>query len=317
MGENIKQIPFNVDPGYTGIAIAYRNNNLIADKVMPRIPVNSPKFTYTEWGKGEHLTVPDTRVGRTSAPNRVDFSAAEKTDKVENFALDSPVPNEDIDAAKSNPNGYDPMKRAVVGTTDLIELGREVRVSGLTFDPNQYDADHKIALSGAQQWSDASSKPLDDLLNAIDAMLFRPNALVLGQSAWRHLRTNPQIVKSINKNDGGDGVVTKQAVAELLEIGEIIVGSSFVNIAKQGQTPSIVRCWGGHAALIYNDILADMAGSRMTWAATAQWGTRISGTVFDPNMGGDGGYLVRVMEKVKEKILARDLGYLFQNVVPA
>jgi hypothetical protein len=93
------------------------------------------------------------------------------------------------------------------------------------------------------------------------------------------------------------------------------VGQGFLNTAKKGQTPSLSRVWGKHAALIHRDGLADSRGNRTTFGFTAQWGERIAGTIRDPNVGMRGGTVVRVGESVAEVIAAPDLGYLFENAV--
>ena len=53
----------------------------------------------------------------------------------------------------------------------------------------------------------------------------------------------------------------------------------------------------------------------MTWGFTAQYGTRIGGKWEDKNVGLYGGVVVRVGERVVEQVVAKDVGYLLQNVI--
>src|SRR5487761_2712532 len=58
---------FPINPELTAIAIAFKNpeSQLIADLVLPRIPV-AKKFTYTVYDESQGFTVPDTKIGRRS-----------------------------------------------------------------------------------------------------------------------------------------------------------------------------------------------------------------------------------------------------------
>ncbi|KNE88004.1 hypothetical protein PSTG_18602, partial [Puccinia striiformis f. sp. tritici PST-78] len=108
--------------GGGAIAIAYRNTSMIADEVLPRVPVGKAEFKWWEYDLGQGFTVPNTNVGRTSQPNQVEFDAEEKTSSTNDYGLDAPVPQSDIDNAPAN---YDPLGRAAERTTDLILLDRE------------------------------------------------------------------------------------------------------------------------------------------------------------------------------------------------
>ncbi len=121
--------PFVVNPGLTAIAIAYKNATLIADDVLPRVPVDTPSFNYSLFNKMDSFTVPDTKVGRTSDVNQVDYSATQATASVEDQALDEVVPNRDKAIAQAYGNFIDPQAIATEQIADLLALGREVRAS--------------------------------------------------------------------------------------------------------------------------------------------------------------------------------------------
>lgn len=69
--------PFPVQPYLTAIAIAYRNPVLIADEVLPRVPVGVQDFKYLKHNLADGFTIPDTKVGRRGKPNEVEFQATE------------------------------------------------------------------------------------------------------------------------------------------------------------------------------------------------------------------------------------------------
>lgn len=310
--------PYPIQPDLTAIAIGYRNQNLIADQVLPRIPVGKKFFKYTTYPKGDAFTVPDTRIGRNSAPNEVEFSASEVTATTNDYGLALPIPEDDmllLEGGNSATSVYDPRARGTMLVTDLIELDREVRVSNMVFNTNSYAAANQTTLSGTSQWSDgANSNPIDAILAAKDSMIIMPNKLVIGQAAWTKLRQHPKVVNAIKGGYYGSGAMQRQAVAELLELEEIIVGQAYVNSAKPGQTVTTARTWGKHAALLYVNPAASPLGG-LTFGYSAQWKTREAVQWFDPQKGRAGVNYLKVTESVAELLTANDAGYFFQNCV--
>lgn len=148
----------------------------------------------------------------------------------------------------------------------------------------------------------------------MDVPLVRPNKLVIGQLAWTQLRMHPKLVQAIGHSAQTAGYASLQQIAELLELQEIIVGRSFYNTAKKGQTPVYARAWGKHCSLLHIDSLAAQLG-QPTFGWTAQWGTKIAGVIPEPKAGLRGGERVRSGESVKEVIVSQDAGYFFQNCV--
>lgn len=312
--------PFTVQPRLTQIAMAIKPVGLIADEVCPRIPVPAEKFIYTKMNTEEGFTIPDVRVGRTGQPNRVEFGGVDVTDSTEDFGLDDSVPNKDILNAEGT--NYDPLDAATDRTTILVRLAREQRVAALYFTLGNYPAAQRATLAGADQWSDPASDPLKAILDMFDTMLIRPNVGTFGRLTYSGLRRHPKIVAAV-LNSGGvaggaaaAGAVSKQALADLLELDEIHVGESFSNTAKKGQAPVYARLWGKHASFARIDkAVRDTRAALPTFGFTAQWGDVVAGTLEDNSIGLRGGQRVRVGEHVKELIAFPEVGCFFQNAV--
>lgn len=303
--------PFPVTPELTAISIAYRNAAFIADAVLPKVPVGLKAYRYRKYNLGDAFSIPDTKVGRTSRPNQVDFGFTEETGFCVDYGLDDPVPQDDINNAPSN---YNPLGAAIEFATNLIELDREVRVAKMVQDVANYAAGNHVVLSGTDKLSDPASDPIKIIMDAMDAMIVRPNVMVIGRLAWSALIRNATINKAVNKNVGDKGVARKQDIAELLELKDILVGESYVNSSKKGQNPSVSRVWGPHISLINRDVLSGPQRG-VTYGFTATFGTRVAGAKEDSNIGLRGGQMVRAGESVDEKICAPDMGYLIQDVV--
>ena len=304
--------PFPIDPELTAIAIAYQNRRMIADLVLPRVAVGKQEFKYWLQDLSEGFTVPDTKVGRKSQPNEVEFTATEQTSATVDHALDDPIPMADIMNA---PDNYNPVQRAVEGISNLIALGREVRVANLVFDAANYATANKATLSGTSQWSDfTNSDPAVAILESFDTMVMRPTEGVLGRAVATKLATHPKIVKAYHGNAGDSGVVPMGFLADLLELDALHVGEAFINTAKKGQSTTMAQAWGKHASFYHKDSMADTARGT-TFGYTAQFGDRIAGQEEDSDIGMRGGLRVRSGESVKELLTANDLGYMFVNAI--
>jgi hypothetical protein len=313
--------PFPIQQELTAIALAYRNEQFIADQVLPRTPVGSREFKWQQFSRDEMFTVPQTQVGRKGEPNEVQFSGTEVAGFVNDYGLDDVVPNDDISSA---PAGYDPIGRAVEGITELIQLDREIRTANLVFNQNTYPAANRTTLSGTSQWSDfANSDPYTAIMTAFDGMLMRPNVLVLGRAVWSRLRVHPRVTAALAPSSNGNSAstnangrpATTQALAELLEVDRIIVGQSWVNAAKPGQPASMQRVWGRHVAGLHINPAASIRGNAITFGMTAEWGSRVAGTLNEPKTGLRGAQRVRAGESVRELITASDTGFLWTNAV--
>jgi hypothetical protein len=316
-----QNFPFPIQPEYTAIALAYTNRAYIADEVSPRIKVGRREFKWNQYNRDEMFTVPSTLVGRKGVPNEVQFGSTEVSGFVKDYGLDDLVPNEDINNAAP---GYDPIGHAVEGLAELVALDREKRVADLYFNANTYPAANRITLSGTSQFSDyTNSDPYSAIMTARDGMLMPFNYGILGRLAWSKIRVHPKITAALAPSSTGNtgtsnangAPASVQAVAELLELDRLLIGESWINTAKPGQTPTLVRVWGKHMALFHNNPLASIRGNAITFGFTAEHGNRVSGSIPEPKVGLRGAQRVRVGESVNELICASDVGYFFQNVV--
>lgn len=307
--------PFPIQPVLTAVALAYRNPALIADAVLPRVPVGRAEFKYFKHDKDSMFTVPDTRIGRKSEANVVETGGTEVADFTQDYGLKDYVPVSDQRNAEGSP--YDPLERATEFITHLVELDREVRTASLVFAAAQYATANKATLSGTSQWSDyTNANPVDAILAAMDTMIMRPNIVVLGQAVWTKVRQHPRVVESVKSTGAGAnavGMISRQQFAELLEVQDVIVGQGWVNTAKKGATASYNRAWGKHCALLYRDQVASTEGT--TFGFTAEFNGKQVRTWFDQEVGAQGSDCVQLVDQVREVICANDLGYLFTNAV--
>ena len=313
---------FPVNPELTAIAIGWQNRDvdLIADMVLPRIHKGGKQFRYTRYSPNDAYTVPNTRVGRKGEPGQVEFGGTLLNGECIDWGLDDVLPNDEILAWEAMPKPpvggpVSPQAKSTSLLTGLIQLDREIRVANLVFNTASYAGGQTSTLSGTSQWSDyTNSNPLSAILTALDQPLMRPNTVVFGQQTWTGIRQHPKLVQAVYGTAQTGGVITREALANVLEVKQVLVGAGFVNTAKKGQTASFSRVWGKHCALLF--ISEDAANAdQPCYGFTAQFGTRIAGDIPAPTKGLRGATQIRVGESVAEVISAPEVGYFFQNAV--
>ncbi len=318
--------PFPVDPTLTAISIAYRNpaNALIYSRVLPRIEVMGETFKWSEFPLGEAFTVPELEVGRKGRPAQVEFNTTEKESSTKDYGLDDAIPNSDVaEAARARAekrSTFDPRAAAVEGLTNLIELGREVRAAAVVQDPNNYAATRRITLAGNDQFSDFdNSDPYEVIDEGFDkTLVYRPNTIAMGQAVWSKVKRHPKLIKAVKGGLTEDGAITKAQFADLFEVSpeNVLIGMAQVNLSRKGQAVALSRVWGKSMHLLYIDPSKQAANDAvMTWGFTAELGTRISGSIDDPDIGLEGGERIRVGERVRELVAAKDVGYAIFGAV--
>jgi hypothetical protein len=134
----------------------------------------------------------------------------------------------------------------------------------------------------------------------------------MGRAVWTVLSQHPKLT-AIAGATMGERRITRQGLADLLEVDEIIVGDGWINTAAKGKTPVKSRIWGKVVAGIYQGEAS--SASNGMWGYTAQFGTRIAGTIIDPNIGMFGGVKVRAGESVREVVTAKEFGFLISGAV--
>lgn len=319
--------PFPVSPTLSAIAIAYKNPslNLIYDKVLPKVAVPSEKFAWMEYPIEETMSLyQDAEVGRLGRVHQVTFSGNEQEDRVRDFGLEEPIPISDIDEARvQREKGilkFDPEAHGVESLTNLIQLGREVRAAAVVQDPSNYDVARRLALAGADKFSDFdNSDPFNVLNTAMTSpLVYRANTISMGQAVWEVLKRHPKMIKAVKGGLSEDGAINRQQLADLLEldVANVLIGVSMVNTAKKGQPVTLNRVWGNSIQFNYIDPnKLTSTDNVLTWGFTAELGGRISGSHDDPNIGLQGGRVIRVGERVKEVVCAKSLGYIVTNVI--
>jgi hypothetical protein len=301
--------PFNTNTRLLAIAMGFVNTGFIADMVAPRVTVPSEEFEWTEYETAELFNIPDTKVGRKSKTNEVEFTGKPRNGSVLDYGLSDIVPMKDINKAKDNP-AFDPEGVAAYGVAELVALSREKRVCDMVLSASSYN--HSAALTGADRFSDRDSDAVNIILDALEVPMVRPNTMTLGRRDWRNLRMNRSLLAKLTRRTDADGIATRQEILDLLELDTINVGEARHNTANKGQAMILSRLWDSAVAFQYIKPFAAL-NRDITHIMSAQYGSKVAFTkmVDQGDAGLRGAKRITVGEQLNEVLVSREAGYLF------
>lgn len=301
---------YTADATLTGISLAYRNTEYIADKVFKRVPVATENFKYKKYDKSLNLMLPDSTVGDVGKPNEVKFKHEKITASVRGDALVDYISQCDIEEAGAE--GENLFTTATEALTDTFLACREKRFADLLQDANSYNGNVKT-LTNSEKFTLANVDAFDIVDGVTDNVWFKPNVMVGSRRAINALRRNSYVVKAANRNSGDSGKATLQDLKDIFELNEIYVGNSWVNTSKRGQTDNFVNTWGNAIMLLYINPSA-VINHGLTFGLTAEKGKRKITKMFDGERGTDGVHCIKISERIGDVIVAPDCGYLIKNI---
>jgi len=315
----------HVDAILTNISVAYLQNqdNFIADKVFPVIPVDKKSdkfFTYTknDWFRDEA----QRRAGGTeSAGGGYGLSTGSYSADV--FAFHKDVDDQTLYNADAPLN---PLREATEFVTRRLMLRKEIQWNTDFFAGSVWNNDYD-GVSGTpstnevKQWSDyAASDPIDDIEDAKAGILsttgMEPNTLVLGYDVFRALKNHPDIVDRIKYTSSQ--TVTADMLGAMFDIPRVIISKAVKATNNEGGTAAYSFTSGKKALLCYvaptPGLLTPSAGYSFSW-------TGVSG-----GLGATVGTSQFRMESLKadrieaemafdNKVIASDLGWFWDSVV--
>jgi len=238
----------HVDAILSGVSIKYTNDELIADQVLPVVPVKKESDKYYRYTRNWKL--PQSKRAAGTEANEVDWNLDTDTYSCEEYAL------KDFIADRVRDNADNPLDMDVdttEGLTELIQLGREKRVSDIVFGAANYGS-QTFALTGASRWDDyAGSDPIGDVRTAKSVVHAAsgkmPNTMVIGYQAFLKLLDHPDVLERIKYTQ--KGLVTADLLAALFEVDKILVGKALYDTTQEGVAESLSYVWGKSVALLY------------------------------------------------------------------
>lgn len=301
--------PFIINPELTGIALAYMNDEYIADSILPRVPVTKTIFAYNKYPDNAFTQAVDARIGRKGEPKTLEIKKERKLAECEPFSLIVEVPEEDnVTAKDSGESDNDPMSTAALLATEALKLSREVRVADLLANDKIYGS-NVTTLTGSDSFVNKKSSILEVYKDVLNRMTKAPNYAVVSDLNALYLQTHPDflsIYKTVNEDDKGR--VPLDFVAQQLGLKKIYVGSAKVTKGKN----NLARVWGNDMVFFYQNPNA-RPEIGLTFGLTGEYKTMNVQTYFNGKKGSYGLNYVKPVEMIKELILAGSCGYLVKD----
>lgn len=247
-----------IDDYLSNMALDYKPHEMIADMIFPVVPVNRQSGYYSEFLRADMLRVPaNTKRAPGTEANKITRSVGSGTYYCDNYALKTGITAED----KANMTPINRQKLYNGRTQFLLNqlyLDWEVRVA------NQVTSGSNVGSYAAvsSEWSDTTnSNPLLNIWTAIDNVMdstgVAPNRLTFGQQAWREFRRNAN-VRSLILGSTGAGLVSRQQVANLFDVEQVLVGGAYKNTANEAQSESLAQVWGENVLVSYSPMSPSM-----------------------------------------------------------
>ena len=315
----------HVDAILTNISVAYLQNqdNFIADKVFPVIPVDKKSdkfFTYTknDWFRDEA----QRRAGGTESAGG-GYGLSTDSYSADVFAFHKDVDDQTLYNADAPLN---PLREATEFVTRRLALRKEIQWNSDFFAGSIWGNDYDgvagtPSTNEVKQWSDyAASDPIDDIEDAKAGILsttgMEANTLVLGYDVFRTLKNHPDIVDRIKYTSSQ--TVTADMLAAMFDVPRVIISKAVKATNNEGATAAYSFTSGKKALLCHvaptPGLLTPSAGYSFSW-------TGVSG-----GLGATVGTSQFRMESLKadrieaemafdNKVIASDLGWFWDSVV--
>lgn len=240
-----------IDPILSTHARGYRNSTAIYTALFPKVTIPNRAMRVIKFGK-EAFRIMNTARAPGADKKRIQYGYASDPVSLAQDALEGVVPVEHQEEAESVP-GIDLGAGAVNMVLDVIELGHEVQASGIARNAANYDANHKLTLTGSDRWADPNSDPKADI-DAAKEIIRRsigryPNTLGLGPNSGNALKNHPKIKEQF-KYTGRDSV-TVEMIAAYLDIKKVVIGEA-VYLPETSDDAALANdVWGNDAVLAY------------------------------------------------------------------
>lgn len=328
----------HVNRPLTNIAVAYMQDDsvFVADKVFPNIPVTKQSDAYFVYERGawNRDDMKDRAPGTESAGSSYDIDQNVYYARVK--ALHKDIPDQVADNT-DNPINND--RDATNFVTFKALINREVnfagrylkdgvwtfRVDGVAASPtakSEFDV-ADMAKNDVLKWTDAASTPIEDVSAAATGMQlrtgFRPNKMIISRPVFDVLKNHPDIIARMDRGQTtGPAQASRDTLAALFEVGEVLVMEGIFNAAQQGIAEANQFIAGKTALLVYAapapGLLVPSAGYTFSW--TGRYGNSDRGVrVKRFRIERLEVTRVEAQQAYDQRLIGADLGVFFKDII--
>lgn len=322
----------HVNTPLTNLSVMYLQDAMefAAVRTFPVVPVDKRSDVYYKYSKADFFRdqMQERAPGAEAAMAgyRLDNTA---TYRARVYALNKPI----ADQTRANADAVLNMDQdATYFLTQQALIRRENVFAAAAFTTGIWGTDMTGRSSGSGGsdathvllWDDPTSTPIEDIRKGKVTIKQNTgqnaNIITISEAVWQKLVDHPDIVDRVKygQTAPGPAIITKQAVAQVLELEEVIVMGSVSNTAAENQTASLAFIGGKSALLSHRTprpgLQTASAGYTFAWTGlfgAGAEGNRIKRYRWEKNAAD----FVEAEIAFDMNVVATDLGYFFSNVI--
>lgn len=229
----------------SNISVQYKNSDYIASDIWPSVRVQNDTDKYRIYARDFRL--PET-IRRDGAEARShDFAVSTASYYLQEHALKSLV----TDRAARNYDLASLQSDVTEDLTDALMLRKEKTVADL-FTSTNFSLN--VSLAATQQFSlnTTTSNPIPLFDTACTTVLansgFLPNKAIMERSVMLNQKNHTSVAERIKYVSAE---ITKNTLAALYDIPEIMIGVAQIDSSNEGATDSIGNVWGDNIGVMY------------------------------------------------------------------
>lgn len=307
----------HVDQVLQNLSVMYANQELIGDIVAPTVFTGGAlSGTYFTYDKDGRLSYPDD-----TAADRTDLAELNESRSTATYSLTGRGFKEFVDqlTIQNQDNVLDELMDAQENVLYALKFKKEQRTVTAFETSGNYGSTATIS-SGTSRWNNATTSgvytdgnPIGDVATGIDALWLGNGPVrkigVTSLAVFNVLRRHTQFIEAIKggANSANPANVTRQIIAELLGLDELVIGAARYCSSQEGQTSTYARMWGNSFAIIAK---SDTPSRRhASFAYTFQDAPTQSDQMWQLEKGMKGGFMCRSSHCDQLKVTSSLCGY--------
>lgn len=315
----------HVDAILTNISVAYlqRQENFIADKVFPVIPVDKKSDKYFVYTKNDWFRDEAQRRADATESAGSGYNLTTGTYNTDVWAFHKDVGDQTVANSDAPLN---PLREAAEFVTHRLLLRKELQFVSDFFTTGVWGTDVTGVASSPSsgqtvQWSNyTSSDPINDIEAAKSRILsqtgMEANTLVLGYEVFRQLKNHPDLVDRIKYTSSQ--TITTDMLAAMFDIPRVMVAKAVRATNNEGAADAYGFAYGKGAMLCHvastPGLLTPSAGYQFNWTGvSAGLGATIGTSSF--RMESLKATRVEAEMAFDNKVIGSDLGYFWNTIV--
>ncbi|MDB4311884.1 hypothetical protein N9937_00500 [bacterium] len=235
----------NINQLITGFARRYNNEEFLAERILPPVPVTKLIGKYARYDKDNLRTKNLKRLSgaRGRAPV-VDYGVDNATYSCEIYRLAGMVDSTENSQADAP---FQPEADTTANVQDLMSIAKEKDMVDQVFASGNFASGNKTALAASTYWDAAAATgpagPVKQVLSArsvvLTKVLRKPNLMVVGETTHTTLLTAKDITERLKFVQAITVAGVENALASIFGVSEYLVEKAVENTAVEGDTDSL------------------------------------------------------------------------------